>query len=40
MKYKVIVVDPPWPIKKLRRRRRPNQKSMDYKTMTLDEIRG
>ena len=22
------------------RRRRPNQKSMDYKTMTLDEIRG
>jgi len=38
-KYNVIVVDPPWPIKKLIRKKRPNQVEMDYKTMSLDEIR-
>lgn len=37
-KYNVIVVDPPWPIKKLTHKARPNQVNMDYSVMTLDEI--
>lgn len=37
-KYEIIVVDPPWPVKKLTRKARPNQTKMDYPTMTLDEI--
>lgn len=37
--YDVIVVDPPWEIKKLTHRARPNQISMDYSTMSLDEIK-
>ena len=37
-KYDVIVVDPPWPVKKLTHRARPNQVNMDYKTMSVDEI--
>lgn len=36
--YKVVVVDPPWQIDKVRRRTRPNQGAMDYSMMTLDEI--
>ncbi|GAF78269.1 unnamed protein product, partial [marine sediment metagenome] len=36
--YDIIVVDPPWPIKKLTHKARPNQVSMDYKTMSIDEI--
>jgi N6-adenosine-specific RNA methylase IME4 len=39
-KYSVIVVDPPWPIEKIRKRVRPNQVEMDYPTMTLDEIKS
>ena len=38
-KYDVIVVDPPWPIKKLTHKARPNQVEMDYDVMSLDEIR-
>lgn len=37
--YQVIVVDPPWPLKKILRDVRPNQTSdIDYPTMTLEEI--
>jgi len=39
-RYDVIVVDPPWPVKKLIRSKRPNQVNMDYKTMSVDEISG
>ena len=39
-KYSVIVVDPPWPIKKIKRMVRPNQVNMDYPLMTLDEIKN
>lgn len=38
-KYDLIVVDPPWPIKKITHRDRPCQKKMDYKIMTLDEVK-
>ena len=38
-KYQIIVADPPWPMGKIVRRVRPNQKSgMDYSLMTLKEI--
>lgn len=37
--YNLIVVDPPWPVKKIVRKVMPNQKkSLDYPTMTLTEI--
>lgn len=36
--YRVIVVDPPWPIEKIERDCRPNQRAMDYPTLSLDEI--
>ena len=36
-KYNVIVVDPPWNIKKIQRRVRPNQKEMDYNTIIVSE---
>ncbi len=37
--FRVLVVDPPWPVKKILRRCRPNQtESLDYSTMSLDEI--
>jgi N6-adenosine-specific RNA methylase IME4 len=39
-KYQIIVVDPPWPIKKITRRMRPNQVKMDYSLMTLEQIRS
>jgi N6-adenosine-specific RNA methylase IME4 len=39
-KYKTIVVDPPWPVKKIVRKVRPNQKqNLDYPTMSLDAIK-
>jgi len=37
-KYQLIVVDPPWPVKKIARKVRPNQIEMDYPTMSLQEI--
>lgn len=39
-KYKVIYADPPWNVKKIMRKVRPNQVSMDYPTMTLDRIKS
>ena len=39
--FETIVVDPPWPVKKIVRKVRPNQKAeLDYVTMTLDEIKA
>ena len=38
-KYDVIVIDPPWNIKKLTHKKRPNQVNMDYKTMSLETIK-
>jgi N6-adenosine-specific RNA methylase IME4 len=38
-KYDVIYADPPWDIKKIKRKSRPNQVVMDYPTMTLEEIK-
>lgn len=40
-KYRCIVIDPPWHIKKIDRDVRPNQgQFLDYPTMTLDQIRA
>lgn len=38
MKYDVILADPPWPVKKIKRKVRPNQIEMDYPVMSLEEI--
>jgi N6-adenosine-specific RNA methylase IME4 len=38
-KYEVIYADPPWQIKKIKRKVRPNQIKMDYPTMPLEEIK-
>jgi len=37
--FDVIVIDPPWPMKKIERDERPNQSEFDYPTMTEDELR-
>lgn len=38
-KYRCIVLDPPWPVKKIEREERPDQGiELDYPTMTLEEI--
>lgn len=38
-KYQIIVVDPPWQVKKIiRNKQRPNQREMDYPMMSLGEI--
>lgn len=37
-KYNVIYADPPWDVKKIQRAVRPNQKQMDYTTMSVEEI--
>ena len=39
-KYDIIVVDPPWKIKKITHKARPNQVNMDYPLMELDEIKS
>lgn len=39
-KYQVIVIDPPWPIKKLIHKARPNQITMDYSTMSVEQIKN
>jgi len=36
--YDVIVIDPPWPMKKIERDCRPNQAEFDYPTMTREEL--
>lgn len=36
--YDVIVVDPPWNVKKLTHRSRPNQINMDYSTLSIEQI--
>lgn len=38
--YNLIVVDPPWPIKKVTHKARPKQISMDYKILSLDGIKN
>ncbi len=40
MKYDLIVVDPPWPIKKITHKARPTQTEMDYPLMSLPEIKA
>lgn len=37
--YDLIVIDPPWPIKKLTHRQRPNQVNFDYKTLNMEQIK-
>lgn len=37
-KFGTIVIDPPWPMKKIDREVRPNQTAFDYPTMTEDEL--
>lgn len=38
-KYQCIVMDPPWPMKKIEREERPNQgHELDYPTMSLEQI--
>lgn len=37
-KFQTIVVDPPWPVKKIGRDVRPNQAVFDYPTMTEEEL--
>ena len=37
--YRTIVIDPPWPMEKIKRDVRPNQVEMDYKTMSIEEIK-
>lgn len=36
--YDVIVIDPPWPMRKIERDVRPNQSEFDYPTMDEDEL--
>ena len=38
--YDVIVIDPPWNLKKLTHKERPNQVGFDYKTMSVEEIKN
>lgn len=37
-KYDVIYADPPWPVKMVKRKTRPNQVALSYQTLTLQEI--
>lgn len=38
--YDVIVIDPPWPMKKIERDVAPGQVEFEYPTMTIDEIKA
>ena len=39
-KYQIIVVDPPWNVKKLTHKKRPNQVVMDYPTISIEQIKA
>lgn len=39
-KYDIIVCDPPWQLKKIKRKIRPKQFGFDYPTMTVDQIKN
>ena len=39
-KYQIIYADPPWPVKKILRKSRPNQIEMDYPIMSIEEIKN
>lgn len=39
-KFRAIVIDPPWPMEKILRDERTNQKDFDYATMSIDEIKA
>ena len=39
-KYKIIVVDPPWQVKKIKNKQRPKQVEMDYPMMSIEEIKN
>ena len=39
-KYQIIYADPPWDVKKIKRKSRPNQVVFDYPTMSIDEIKS
>ena len=38
-KYQVIYADPPWDVKKIIRKSRPNQIKFDYPTMNIESIK-
>jgi len=37
-KYQIIVIDPPWQVKKIKNKQRPNQVTMDYPMMSIEDI--
>ena len=39
-KYQIIYADPPWDVKKIKRKVRPNQVEFDYPTMSLEQIKS
>jgi N6-adenosine-specific RNA methylase IME4 len=39
-RYGTIVIDPPWPMKKIEREVRPNQVEFDYPTMDYEQLRA
>lgn len=39
-KYQIIVIDPPWKVKKIQNKQRPNQVEMDYPMMSVEEIKA
>ncbi len=36
--YATVVIDPPWPMTKIRRKARPNQQGFDYATLSVADI--
>jgi len=39
-KYRVVVIDPPWELKKLTHKARPKQVGFDYSTMSVEQIKS